>query len=62
MVLSPKRAVSLSGETVMHMNLAFVGQNNEREDGGSLILVGLGVGVQEDLVVGMDLNVALRDD
>lgn len=46
----------------MHMNLAFVGQNNEREDGGSLILVGLGVGVQEDLVVGMDLNVALRDD
>lgn len=28
-VLSPKGAVSLSGETVMHTNHAEVGQNNE---------------------------------
>lgn len=49
--LPPKGAASLRRETVMHTNLAHVGQNNKGYHGGRLILVGSGV--QESLVVGI---------
>lgn len=45
-VSSPRGAVSLQGEIVMHANLAHEEQSDKRCHGRRLILVGLGWGLE----------------